>query len=286
MIIIADSGSTKADWKVVKNGKILQTISTMGLNPFFHGKEVIFDALKNGFENNVNPIEVKQIYFYGAGCSNPDRNSFMQHSINCYFKNAEIEVEHDILAAARATCGTTPGIACILGTGSNSCLYDGTKIIDNLPSLGFMLGDEGSGSYLGKMLIKKFFYRELPQDLLDAFNKKYNLTKEDILDALYNKHHVNVFLAKFSRFYAENNTHPLVREMIKNAFTDFYSSLIVKYDGYKNVPIHFVGSISFIFRDILEEVSKDFGTTLGRTIKQPIEELVNFHLHASEKVKS
>lgn len=278
MIIIADSGSTKADWKVIKDKKTLKTISTMGLNPFFHTKEVIIDALKNGFENQINSDEVAKIYFYGAGCSSDERNSFMEKSIGAYFKNARVEVQHDILAAARATCGNSPGIACILGTGSNSCAYDGIKITDNLPSLGFMLGDEGSGCYLGKMLIKKLFYRELPKDLLDKFNSKYHLSKEDILDALYNKLHVNVFLAKFSQFYSENSDHPLIQQMVKSAFTDFYACHIVKYKDYEKNPVHFVGSIGFIFRNILEDVAKEFKTTLGKTIKQPIDSLVEFHL--------
>lgn len=278
MIIIADSGSTKADWKVIKDKKILYTVSTMGLNPFFHSKETIVDALKNGFENQVKIDDVSNVYFYGAGCSSEERNKFMTSSISTFFKNATVEIQHDILAATRATCGNSPGIACILGTGSNSCSYDGTKITDNLPSLGFMLGDEGSGSYLGKILIRKLFYRELPADLLEKFNTKYNLSKEDILDALYNKPNVNVFLAKFSQFYSENQEHPLIQKMVKSAFTDFYSCHIVKYKDYDKHPIHFVGSISFIFRTILEEVGKEFNTTLGKTIKKPIDFLVDFHL--------
>lgn len=280
MIIIADSGSTKADWKIIQDNKVVKTISTMGLNPFFHTKEVIFDALKNGFENQVKPEEILKVFFYGAGCSSVERNSFMEKSIGMYFKNARVEVEHDILAAARATCGTAPGIACILGTGSNSCAYDGVKITDNLPSLGFMLGDEGSGSYLGKMLIKKLFYRELPKDLLDKFNHKYHLSKEDILDALYNKHHVNVFLAKFSQFYSENKEHTVIQQMVKTAFSDFFSCHIVKYKDYDKHPVHFVGSIGFIFRNLLEEVAKDFNTTVGKTIKQPIDDLVDYHINS------
>jgi glucosamine kinase len=279
MVIIADSGSTKADWKLISNNKVVKTIRTMGFNPFFHTEKIIVDELTKCFQNELDVNDVSKVHFYGAGCSSEDRNQIIQTALTSFFPNSKNEVYHDILASARATCGNNPGIACILGTGSNSCAYDGIDITDNLPSLGFMLGDEGSGSSFGKLLIRKIFYRELSEDLLELFNSKYKLSKEDILDSLYNKPHVNVFLAKFSEFYSENQNHPQVKKMVKTVFTEFFECHIVKYKNHDTYPIHFVGSIGFIFRPILEEVAKDFKVNLGVTIKNPIDSLVNFHIN-------
>lgn len=277
MMIIADSGSTKSDWRVVKNNEIITTVKTIGFNPFFHSEESILSELTKSFGNQVEIEKIERVYFYGAGCSSQERNQVILNALSAFFVNSKNEVFHDILAAARATCGNEPGIACVLGTGSNSCEYDGNDIIDNLPSLGFMLGDEGSGSYLGKLLIKKLFYRELTDDLEKRFNLKYGDSKEHILDALYNQPHVNVFLSKLSQFYSENIDHPLIKSMIKKVFTDFFESHVVKYKHHKDYPINFVGSVGFVFKDILEEVAKDFNLTLGVVIKNPVEALVKFH---------
>ena len=277
MMIIADSGSSKSDWLVVENNEIIATIKTIGFNPFFHSEQSILAELRKSFGNQIEIDKIERIYFYGAGCSSKERNQVILNALSTFFVNSKNEVFHDILAAARATCGNEPGIACVLGTGSNSCEYDGKDIIDNLPSLGFMLGDEGSGSYLGKLLIKKLFYRELTEDLEEKFNLKYGYSKEDILDGLYNQPHVNVFLSKLSKFYSENSEHQLIRAMIKKAFTDFFESHVVKYKHHKSYPINFVGSVGFVFKDILDEVAKDFDLKLGNVIKNPVEALVRYH---------
>ena len=278
MEIIIDSGSSKADWLVTSQFTAVSKVRTMGFNPFFHAADFITQEIQKSFSNVLNPDEISSIIYYGAGCSSDSRNQIISNGISGFFKKAKIEVYHDILAAARATCFNNSGIACILGTGSNSCLYNGTEIIDNLPSLGFMLGDEGSGSSFGKSLIKKLFYRELPEDLLKKFNAKYNYSKEDILDKLYNQPNVNVFLAKFAEFFTENSQHPVIREMVKNCFNDFFSCHVVKYQNYKELEIHFVGSIGFLFRDILEEVSAGFDVKLGLTIRTPIDNLLEYHI--------
>jgi len=280
MIIIADSGSTKADWRIIKNKEIVSTIKTIGFNPFFHSEEFIINELRKNFNNQIQTEEVEKIFFYGAGCSSIERNQIILNALSAFFTNSTNKVYHDILASARATCGNKPGIACILGTGSNSCEYDGLNIIDNLPSLGFMLGDEGSGSNFGKILIKKLFYRELSEDLENKFNLKYGYTKEDILNSLYNKPHVNIFLSKLSEFYSENQENLIIKSMVKSSFTDFFSSHILKYKNHKQYPIHFVGSIGFVFKDILEEVANDFGLKLGLIIKNPVELLVKFHIES------
>ena len=275
--IIVDSGSSKADWLVTNNFSFVTKIRTMGFNPFFHSAEFITTEINKQFSNLLNPTDISKVIFYGAGCSSEARNRIISNGIAGHFTNAKIEVFHDILAAARATCMHEPGIACILGTGSNSCLYNGTEITDNLPSLGYLLGDEGSGSSFGKILIKKVFYRELSQELLKKFNEKYGFSKEDILDHLYNQPHVNVFLAKFSEFFSENKGNPQIDAMVKECFREFFSYHVTKYEGYQKIPVHFVGSIGFIFRDILLEVAEEFKVQLGKTIRTPIESLVEFH---------
>ena len=277
MEIIVDSGSSKADWLITQQFSAVSKVRTMGFNPFFHSADFITQEIHKTFSNLLNPDEIITLIYYGAGCSSVARNQVIIDGISGFFKNAKVEVFHDILAAARATCFNKPGIACILGTGSNSCLYNGTEIIDNLPSLGFMLGDEGSGSHFGKSLIRKLFYRELPDDLLQKFKVKYNYSKENILDKLYNQPNVNVFLAKFAEFFSENSEHPAIKDMVRNCFNDFFRCHVVKYKNYKEVEIHFVGSIGFLFRDILEEVSADFNVKLGLTIRTPIENLLEYH---------
>jgi len=277
--IIVDSGSSKADWLVTKNFSFITKIRTIGFNPFFHSADFISTEIKKQFLNLINPNEINKIIYYGAGCSSDERNLLISNGISQFFTNAEIEIYHDILAAARATCMNDPGIACILGTGSNSCLYNGVEIIDNLPSLGYLLGDEGSGSSFGKILIKKLFYRELSEELLYKFNLKYGFSKEDILDRLYNHPHVNVFLAKFSEFFSENKENKQVEEMVKECFREFFKCHVTKYKGYKDIPVHFVGSIGFIFSNILIEVAGEFQVKLGKVIRTPIEYLVEYHQH-------
>ena len=277
MIVIADGGSTKVDWRFISDSKKFHDAHSIGFNPFYFKSQEVIEELSKEFIQ-ANPVkEAKKVYFYGSGCSDEYRCSILADAFRVVFPNALIEVDHDLLASARATCGHEPGIACILGTGSNSALYDGKQVIDNVTNLGFFLGDEGSGSHLGKALITAYYYRELPPELsikLEAFHK---MGKRELLNNIYGDS-PNVFLASFSKFFHENKDHFFIQKLVNKSFGEFIDRHVCKYEGHLNMPIHFVGSIAFYFRDILQVTLQERNLTLGNIVKRPIDSLVNFHL--------
>ena len=277
MIIIVDSGSTKADWEIVHPDGKRELISTMGFNPFFHNADRVESELKKDFVRKVDCEKVKEVYFYGAGCSDAMRCNIIKEGLTRIFTHAKIEVEHDLLASARATCGIQPGIACIIGTGSNTCLYDGNIIKDNITNLGYLLGDEGSGSHLGKLLIRAYFYRELPADIKVAFEAAYPEGKREILNKIYGDG-PNVYLASFAKFVSEFKEHFYIQKLVSQAFQQLIERHILKYEGCHSIPIHFVGSIAFHFQDILKMTLEEHDLTLGVVIKKPIDNLVAYHL--------
>ena len=279
--LIADSGSTKTAWCLVDEQGDQHMYKTVGLNPFFLNpvgiseiiqKELIDPSGLSGISNDV------QVFFYGAGCSTEKNCSIVKEGIGMVLTGAEVYVEHDLLGAARALCGTTPGIAAILGTGSNSCYYDGKVIVDNVPALGFILGDEGSGAHMGKRLVRDYLYREMPVDLADKFKRSYQLNKEDILPAVYQQPTPNSFLASFSVFLSENITETYCRNVVKKSFIDFFDHHVLKYDKQGNLPLNIVGSIAVAFEAELREIAEEKGVEIGKLIKQPIDELVRYHL--------
>jgi glucosamine kinase len=280
MILIADSGSTKTDWRLIDADEKIHQYKTSGFNPYFQstqeiaatlGKELL-PQLENKHHENL------KVFYYGAGCSTEDKCSIVKNAIELNFPQATIEVDHDLLAAARALCGREAGIAAILGTGSNSCYYDGKNIAENTPNLGFFLGDEGSGGYLGKKLITAYMYKELPAELHEAFYHKYKLGKEEILDHIYKKPMPNKFCASFGMFLQHYINHPYVAKMIYDAFALFFDKHICKYPRHKEVPFHCVGSIGFYFGNILNEVARDKGIRMGRVLESPISGLTLYHI--------
>jgi glucosamine kinase len=279
MILIADSGSTKTDWKIISGKTTTHSLQTKGLNPLLTPESELQEIISLYFGDLENVNNIENVFFYGAGCSGENEIIKLKKIIQNIFVRAHIEVQSDMLAAARATCKNKTGIACILGTGSNSCLYDGKIIAEQIPSLGFILGDEGSGSYLGKLIIKKYFYKELPFDLEVLFKSKFQLSREALLNNVYKQPNANVFLAGFASFYSENKTHPFIQQLIFQAFDEFFKAHIVKYTNYTKYPVHFVGSIGATFNDILLEVANKNQTQLGLCIKQPIDELVEYHVN-------
>jgi glucosamine kinase len=277
MLVIVDSGSTKADWQIVYPDGKKELISTMGFNPFFHNSERVVSELKKDFTTHVDCPKVKQLYFYGAGCSDDERCKTIKLGLSIIFPNATIEVHHDLLACARATCGTNPGISCIIGTGSNTCLYDGHDIIDNVSNLGYLLGDEGSGSHLGKMLIRAYFYRELPEDIKANFELAYPEGKRAILNKIYGDA-PNVYLASFAKFVSSHKDNFYIQKLVSQAFEQLIQRHILKYNGCHTIPIHFIGSIAFHFQDILRMTLEIYELQLGIVIKKPIDNLVDYHL--------
>ncbi|MEO5966737.1 MAG: N-acetylglucosamine kinase, partial [Ferruginibacter sp.] len=215
VVLIADSGSTKTEWCLIKDGKLSNTIFTQGISPYFLNKSQIENILNSELKNNLNS-NPDTIYFYGTGCSNPVNVSLIKESILSSFHKSEVIVNHDLMAAARALCGNEPGIVAILGTGSNSCYYDGVEIIKNSPGLGFILGDEGSGAYLGKKVIQYYLYNTFEPELFDAFKNKYNISSADILNAVYKEPLPNRYLAKFVEFLYENRGHFIIENIIED----------------------------------------------------------------------
>jgi glucosamine kinase len=278
MILIADSGSTKTDWRVITNKGQVEQAKSAGFNPYYQSTENIFKELQDVLMPQVT-TEVEEIYYYGAGCSNEDKCGIVESALKMAFPSAiKIEVNHDLLAAARALCNNEKGIACILGTGSNSCLYDGEKIIANKPSLGFMLGDEGSGAILGKKIVVDFLNRDLPSHLHDKFEKRYKTNKDEILDHVYKQPFPNRYLAKFSQFLFHNLSDPYIYKLVYRSFEEFFEKNVFKYDHYKDEKIHFVGSVAFYYGNILRQVANDKGLHVKNILETPIAGLTLYHL--------
>jgi glucosamine kinase len=280
MHLIADSGSTKTAWRLIKDKNQIIPIETIGYSPQYISTEEMIADLEIALipQLTVSPNAISKISFYGTGCSTPRTVGIIKSALAYIFKNAAIEVNHDLFGAARALCGKEAGIACILGTGANSCLFDGEKIIDNIPSVGFMLGDEGSGGYLGKKLVRAYFYRELPKDLTLAFAKKYNLSRDEMLLNVYKKAAPNRYLASFSIFLSEYISHPFIQEFVQKGFQAFLDAMVLKYDHVEKLPINFLGSIAVHFQAQLEIVLYNNHLQLGKIIDNPVDELVKFHL--------
>jgi glucosamine kinase len=277
MLIIVDSGSTKADWQIIHADGRRELQTTMGFNPFFHDEDRVESELKKEFVHKVAVEKVESVYFYGAGCSDKMRCDIIKRGLARIFTHAEVEVDHDLLASARAACGSQKGIACIIGTGSNTCLYDGKNVIDNVSNLGYLLGDEGSGSHLGKLLIRSFFYREMPDDIQAKFTAEYGDDKRVFLNHIY-ADGANVYLANFAKFFSANRTHFYIQKLAAEAFTELTKRHILKYEGCHHLPINFVGSVAHHFQDILKVVLDEHDLNLGIIIRKPIDKLVEYHL--------
>ena len=274
--LIADSGSTKAEWCLL-NGKSTKTFLTQGLSPYFLSAEQITRVNEKELKPKLKNIEPDEIYFYGTGCSNAENVRLVKKAIQKVFVNAKITVDHDLMGAARALCGHEKGVACILGTGSNSCYYNGKKIIKNSPGLGYALGDEGSGAYLGKKVIQYFLYNTFDADLMDRFNAKFNTNSDEILTAVYKKPLPNRYLASYAIFLAENRGHYMVENIIEDGFNDFFFNHIYKYRESWTLPLNFTGSIAWGFRDVLKEMCSTYELQLGKVIKKPMDGLIQFH---------
>ncbi len=278
LTLIADSGSTKTDWVLIDKNSILSNVKTIGFNPYFQTKEQISKELLQNLKPILNEhiSKIAHIYYYGAGCSTDVNCKIVLDGIYSALELKNIDIHHDLLAAARALCGVEPGIACILGTGSNSCLYDGKKVIENVPSVGYLFGDDGSGANIGKTFIQAYFDNSLSEKLKVAFEKA-GYHREEILDNVYKKGMPSRYLAGVSRFVADNIKDPSVRKLVKNCFKSFFTKQISKYSNSREYKVHSVGSIGFCYKDILAEVVNEEGYKLGKVIQSPIDGLVEYH---------
>ena len=277
MILIADSGSTKTDWCLVEHGELLQQIFTKGTNPFFQTEEEISNEIATALLPQLKAGELDAVYFYGAGCAFPDKIETVRRAILRHLPvKDEVEVSTDMLAAARGLCGHAPGIACIMGTGSNSCYYDGQLIVQNVSPLGFILGDEGSGACLGKLLVGDILKNQMTPELKEKFLTQFNLTPADIIDHVYRKPFPNRFLASLSPFLAQNISEPCVHNLVLNSFKSFLKRNVMQYD-YHYTPVHFIGSVAYYYKDVLAQAADEMGIRLGTILKSPMEGLIKYH---------
>lgn len=276
MILIADSGSTKTDWCVVENGVLLQRIFTKGTNPFFQSEEEISHEIATALLPQLSTDELEAVYFYGAGCL-ADKIGIVHRAIVKHLRvKGEVEVCTDMLAAARGLCGHSAGIACIMGTGSNSCFYDGENIVSNVSPLGFILGDEGSGACLGKLLVGDILKNQMTPELKEKFLTQFNLTPVEIIDRVYRKPFPNRFLASLSPFLAQNMNEPCIRALVLNSFKAFLKRNVMQYD-YLHHQVHFIGSVAFYYKEVLAEAAQEMGIRLGTILKSPMEGLIRYH---------
>lgn len=274
--LIADSGATKAEWCLLNNGK-KKTIFTQGISPYFLSTEQITALLTKELLPKLKNVRIDEVYYYGTGCANPANAKSVKKAIHKIIPAKKIEVTHDLMAAARALCGREKGIACILGTGSNSCFYNGKKIVKNSPGLGYVLGDEGSGAYLGKKVIQYYLYGTFDEELNGRFDNTYRTNSVEILENVYKKPLPNRYLAGFTKFLADNRGHYMIENIIEDGLNDFFFSHLCKYRETWTLPISFAGSVAFGFKDVLQQLCNSYEFELGKVLKNPMDGLVAYH---------
>ena len=276
MVLIADSGSTKTDWMLLHEGK-RQMFRTSGINPYFLNEEAIMAVVSEDAALRDVAHQVRSLHFYGAGCTEKLHIHQVDKALQVVFSRSKVEVQTDMLGAARAVLGKKRGIAAILGTGSNSCAYDGENLVESVPSLGYLLGDEGSGMYIGRILIKSMLLNQIPTEIRTAFDKHFGLTQADIITATLSKPMPNRFLASFCEFFVNHLDDPRVRMLVQQAFRDFMNAHITEYDDYTVLPVGFVGSVAFFFQVALREVTSEFDIEDVIIMRSPIEALGQYH---------
>ncbi|TAG11371.1 MAG: N-acetylglucosamine kinase [Sphingobacteriia bacterium] len=275
-ILIADSGSTKCEWCLLEKGK-KKTIMTSAISPYFVSAEEMIALLSAKLLPKLAKTKVKNLFFYGTGLSDPANVNIMKKVFKQLLPTTKVEINTDLLGIARAACGKDKGIACILGTGSNACYYNGKKIEKISPGLGYALGDEGSGAYLGKKVIQYYLYKTFDEDLMLRFEKRFQETQASIFDNVYKKPLPNRYLAGFALFLAENRGHFMIENIIEDGLNDFFFTHIYKFRESWTKPIHFVGSVGFGFRDVLKDLCATYELQLGKVLKTPMPGLIAFH---------
>ena len=280
MILIADGGSTKTNWCLINEAGRRLHFNTEGYNPYFAKQDYIENSLRTTLPDYLDASKLEEVYYYGAGCSTDANKKIVAHAMQKVFVNAKINIDHDLLASCRALLGDEPGFAAILGTGTNTCFYDGKEITLNIDSLGYFLGDEGSGSYIGKRLLADYMKGFMPKGLSESFFTIYGLTNEDIFDNIYNKELPNRFCASFSKFlYDFKTVYPeYMEDVVDTAFTAFFENLVIHYPNYKKYVLNVVGSVGYSFRDRLSVIADRYEMGVGKIIRSPIDDLVEYHL--------
>ena len=276
MILLADGGSTKVDWCVVNRGQLVKQVFTKGANPFFRTQDEISEELGLALLPEIGSYPIEAVYFYGAGCAFPDKNEIVEKAIRSHLDVPTVEVGSDLLAAARGLCGRNAGIACILGTGSNSCYYDGNGIRENISPLGYVLGDEGSGAVLGRLLVGACLKNQLTQGLKEKFLSRFDLTPQLILERVYKQPLANRFLASLSPFLLQHIDDASVYELVSDAFTLFFKRNVMQYD-YRHHTVHLTGSVAWYYREVLQKVAAGLDITLGIITPSPMQGLMDYY---------
>ena len=283
IILIADSGSTKSDWLAIdENGKVLAEFNTMGFNPYFHSSDKVESELKGAEEMMAIADKVTKTYFYGAGSSSLEMCAIIKEGLSRILTNSDIHVGHDLEGAAYSVWSGEPCVACILGTGSNSCYFDGETVSEEVPSLAYILGDEGSGSWFGKRLLQGFFYKQLPEAISADFIATFGEEETHVNfvnKRVYKGEGPNVYLASFTKFIGKHKSNPVIRKWLVEGFHAFLSVHVECFDNFKNVPVHFIGSVAYHFKDELIEACNQRGIKVGNMIKKPIDGLANYHVN-------
>ncbi len=276
MILIADSGSSKTDWRVIREGGKVEQFRTVGFNPYYQKEE---DMLKDLRTEEMLALKgsIKEVYFYGAGCTAEKNKASVRRVITAIVGDAMVEVDHDLSAAAKATCGHKPGIACILGTGSNSGDYDGDKITSSRPSPGYLLGDEGGGSYIGRHFLQDFIYDDMPSQIRELAICELGLATLDIQENVYQKPYPNRYMASFCKFIGEHKDHPYCFNLFYQGFMDFFKRHVMRYENYREKPVNFVGSIAYYNSDVLRKVGTDLHVSIQIILEAPIAGLTLYH---------
>lgn len=276
MKILVDSGATKANWVAVSEGKTVHQLQTQGISPYFLSDEGIVDVLREVRRSIPGPVN--ELYFYSTGCKAEDQRRRMNQLLRLMFQEAtQVQVETDMLAAARAMSQREAGIVCILGTGSNACRYDGSQIVETAGGLGFILGDEGSGAGIGKELIRSFLNREMPENLREDLNNHYHLTRDNILQSVYQLPYPNRFLSTFAPFAFEHREEPSIRELLDRQFSLFFQRSVILLEDCQHLPIHFVGSVAAFFQEEIARNAEPFGLQLANFQQDPMQGLVQYH---------
>lgn len=287
MIIIADGGSTKTSWCIVDSTGKKIFFNTEGYNPYFSDTEYIIASMRKNMPSDLPANSIKEVHYYGAGVHNDEKASIVSKAMKVIFINAEIHIGHDLLAAARSLLDDKRGFAAILGTGTNTCVYDGEDVEMSIDSLAYILGDEGSGCYIGKKLLSDYIRGYMPKNVRDVFWETFKLTPDDILNSVYTKPLPNRFCASFSKFVYDINVNiEYSRNLVKSSFNDFFKNLVTHYPNYTDYEFNCIGSVAYNFRNVLEEVALEHGMKMGKILRSPIDDLVKYHMKHSKTLKS
>lgn len=277
MILVADSGSSKTDWMAYSPDHTL-SFSTQGINPYFVNAHDVVRILSKNRDLSAYASAIKEVYFFGSGCSTPDKHEIISNGLSTFFTNAFISVDHDLIGSAYATCGDKKGLTCILGTGSNISYFDGVNVHGGNHGLGYVLGDEGSGTFFGRKILTSYLYHTMPAELSEIFAKTFEVSKDIVINNIYQKPFPNSYLATFSRFMINHKAHPFIQQMLKEGFQEFIDTNVKDYKAYKTLECNFVGSIAYYYRDELRAVFAENNIKVGKILQKPIEGIYDYIL--------